>query len=179
MARVQRIKKARVSKKRRSCRICGSEVQLGESYKKIEKKTGPRSSQTLIFCHQHEPRPSHSSSGRSSELAEMQEDYEDGMKIAGDDLTDQAEALSAFASGIEELSGSIRESAESIESGFGHSTAQSEAMASTAEELETWAQEMESHATSVPESDDASEIQDWISEVESLIGNEPPLDLQG
>lgn len=179
VARVKHIKKARASKKNRKCVTCGHSVQPGEAYKRIDKMSGPRSSYTLIFCSEHNPRTSHLLSGRNAELAEIVESIEDSLDGI-EENADIESALESAVSDIEEFSSNIRESAENMEMGFGHSTAQTEAMNETANELEEWVSNIESlieEAKYASESDD--DERDFVSEIRDTLGEQPDLNLTG
>ena len=147
MAKVQTINKARKSTKPRLCKECRHEIQVGETYRKIAKKTGPRSSFTLFFCQDHHPRTSDTLSGRSAELAGITESYSDATVNCGEDKSDietYKSALSDMAESVKGLAEEIKESAENMEQGFGHETQQTEAMNETATNLEEWGDNLES-----------------------------------
>ena len=140
MARTTYVQKARPSKEPRLCKICAHEVQPGEPYKYVAKKTGPYSSIKLIFCHRHHPRGSHLASGRAAELLELVESFEDaGATI--DDPAGAAEALECLADDVDGLIGDLNESADNIESGFGVETEQCTTLREAASELEQWLEE--------------------------------------
>ena len=172
MAKVQHIKKARASKKPRRCVTCQHEIQVGESYKKVAKRTG-RGGYTLNFCADHHPRPSHLLSGRSAELAEVVESAEGWLERVERGEEELAVALDSIKEDIGNFAADIRESAENMEEGFGHSTAQTEAMSGTADTLEEWA---ERFGELDEESDD---IESVIEEARELIAEEPTLELTG
>ena len=109
VAKVKFIQKARASRQPRICLRCGHEVAPGESYRRIDKKTGPRSSTTLIFCTEHHPRQSHLLSGRAGELASLTEGLEDSL------ATGPREALEAFCDDMEGFCDSVEEAAQNIE----------------------------------------------------------------
>ena len=50
MPRINSVQSARASKKERRCATCRHEIQAGETYRYIDKKTGPRSGYRVIFC---------------------------------------------------------------------------------------------------------------------------------
>ena len=80
MAKINSVKSARASKKARSCTICSHEVEVKESYKYIEKKTGPTTGYTLFFCYEHNPKLSHTMSGRAAEAQQAIESFEEADK---------------------------------------------------------------------------------------------------
>lgn len=177
MARVKHVKKARASKRPRICLLCPHEVQVGEPYKYIAKKTGPRSSQTLVFCKDCNPRPSHSLSGRSAEWASIRESFDDD-KGSDPSPEQMRDALDGYGSSMNEFAEEISEAAQAIEDGFEHPTMQSEAMSGTADEFQDLASRIEYHVNEFPE-DHPGEMDDWMSEAESLADEEPDLNLQG
>lgn len=191
MAKVKQVKSARASTKRRVCRQCQHEVQVGEAYKYIDKKTGPRSGIRLIFCHRHHPRGSDLLSGRAADLARITEDYDDqvnSIEATPGSLPQIAEALESAAEEVRRLAGEIRESAEAIQDGFGHSTAQSEAMTNTADELDEWADRMDQHKDDVAgwsvdedstEEQNLEKVQELFGDADSLMSEEPELQLTG
>ena len=208
MARVQTVAAARASTKPRICRQCQHEIQTGEPYKFVAKKTGPRSSVRLIWCREHFPKQSDLLSGRASDFARITEGFDEAKK---DSLTGMQSALSNLSEDIREFAQDIKDSADSIEQGFGHPTAQSESMSNTADELEQWADRLQNHADDCPENrgdlecpqckekvqpnenGDCPECdnsilppgefteseQEWFDEADSIASEAPELELQG
>ena len=68
MFRVKHVKAAQHSEKRRNCSTCDHEIQVGESYKYVDKKTEPKNSIRLNFCYAHYPKPSQLASGQKADL---------------------------------------------------------------------------------------------------------------
>ena len=166
MPRIKHIKKARKSSRDRNCRICAHTVQPGESYKFLAKRTGPRSSTKYFYCKDHHPRPSHMLSGRTAELTEMVEGFDDsineGIAIR--------ESLESFNADLESFIDDVQNGASSIEEYFGQ-TEQSSAMDDAAEQLRNWLEELHDIENSLPEDD---EIEDGIvSQVQDLISSQP------
>ena len=189
MARVKIVNKARASKTVRSCRICNKIVQVGEPYKSIGKREG-RNFYTLYFCYRCEPRPSHQLSGRSSDYARMMEAYEDSVGRDDLDHSGLSEALETLSTEASSMAEELTEGADNIEDGFGHSTTQSEVMRETGDELEGWANDLDSLSDRVldgapddeadPDEDDDSEsLEDLLSEANELVGNAPELNVTG
>ena len=176
MARVTYIKAAKKSKFTRNCTTCGHSVQPGESYKRLPKKTGPASGYTLIFCYRHSPRSSHFASGREAELSQIVEGLEDTLKEFADDAdTDDIQsAIESSLDEIEEFASSLREGADNMEMGFGHTTTRSEAMSETADELDDWREQLNSVAES-----GSDESQDLIAELQDILAEQPDLNLTG
>ena len=186
MARVQTVNKARASKRQRKCTLCGHEVQAGESYKYIDKKTGPRSGFTLFFCSQHNPRGSHLASGRESEILGMCEGFEDELGGVNDSEA-LASAIASFREDLEMFAEEVREAAQSIEEHFDY-TPQSEAMGETADAIEEWAGEFEDLEDQCGEEDQQDEDEDWDeqahfdelqAEAGDLLSNMPELNFTG
>lgn len=125
------------------CDHCGKEIQIGTPYKHMTPKSGPYGGRTLT---RHAGCPSWQSWEYSSALwariEQIQHDFQTAMEGAldPDAVTD---ALSDAAQAVRDLSEEKRESADSLEDGFGHSTYQSEELNQTADDLEGWADEIE------------------------------------
>ena len=191
MPRVREVKSARASKKPRRCSRCVHEIQPGEPYRYIAKKTGPRTGIRVFFCRNHHPRGSDLLSGRAADLARIIEGYDDAvlkLEAEQDHLPDLQTALSDAAGEIEQMADEIRDSAQSLEDGFGHPTAQSEAMNETANELEQWKERIEEQAQAIEnweleedasEDDVESQIQGMFDEAGSVMSEEPELNLTG
>ena len=186
MPKVKNITKASKSTKVRRCAICGHEIQVGEPYKFVAKRTGPAGGYRLIFCKDHRPRQSHLLSGRSAELAQITEGFDDSVRQLNqhdrDSLPDVVTALNDAADEIDNMAGDIMGSAESLEEGFGHPTGQSEAMTETANELGVWAELIRARATEIDSADPDDEEttpDDHISSAEEVMGEGPDLNLTG
>ena len=185
MARVRHVKLARKSKKTRKCRVCGHEIEPGESYKYVAKKTGPRSSITLTWCAIHSPKPSDLLSGRSAELACITEAFESSLSEIDENTEDQEKiklnvsTLKSIcedtASAVEDLADDIRESAEAIQDGLGHETSQSENMTNTADELETWRYELSEQGENIDAEDEDLDFEDLMENVKEWQNGEPEL----
>ena len=174
MAKVQHIGKARGSKFTRRCTVCGHEVQSGEAYKRIEKKTGPTSGYSIIFCGEHSPSPSHFLSGREAELAQIIEAFEDTLNNVSED-DEIKDVVESSLEEIEEFASSLRDGADNMEAGFGHATAQSENMSQSADDLDEWRSELESLA----ESGDDECNEDVVSQLRDMLGGVPDLNVVG
>ena len=192
MPKVKTVKSARPSAKTRRCRRCGHEIQVGEEYKHFSKKTGPRSSVTYNYCANHYPRRSELMSGRAAELEAIIENYDDDMKkckaYTQGTLKELVTILNTTQNDITSLADDIEDAATNIEDGFGHSTAQSEAMTDTASELHEWADSIQEVIDTIevwepedPEDEDGTEkeIEDLFLEAEMAINEQPELNLTG
>ena len=180
MARIKHVEKARTSKLSRRCVMCPHEVQVGEAYKYIAKKTGPYSSTKLIFCQDCTPRTSHLLSGRSAEMASNVEGFIDS--VSEDvDFDALSEALNDLISSTESMTTEIEEAANGIEEGLGHPTAQSEAMQETAYGLYQWKDSLQAVLDEVDgrESDGADTYERLYEEAIGAVDEEPELNLTG
>jgi hypothetical protein len=132
-----------------NCDYCRQPIAVGTPYKHISPRSGPFGGRTL---RRHEGCPtwqpwdySDSLSARLSQIA-----YEFDNAVS--DATEPGEVESAQSEAADrarELAEEKRESAQNIEDGFQHPTAQSEELAEQADAIEEWANEIE--GTSVPE----------------------------
>ena len=126
------------------CERDDREIRPGDPYKYIDIKTGPRSSRRLIRCGEC---PSwfvwEYSTSLSALLAEVEHNFFEGLKGARED-NDIQTALQEAAERIREIAEEKRESAQSMEDGFGHSTSQTEELNDQADQLDDWANEVES-----------------------------------
>jgi hypothetical protein len=145
------------------CDKCRVEIKVGDPYKWIEPKSGPYGGSKRYRCDScptwHVWEYSTSLSARTAEISfifwEGQSDWE-----SPEDVSD---ALNSAAESIRELANEKTESAENMESGFGHETSASEDLKATAQSLESWADELEQ--LDIPEFDHE------IEEIENEEGN--------
>ena len=158
MARLRTVQRARASKRPRHCAHCQHEVQIGEAYRYADKKTGPRSGYRVIWCKDHTPRPSELASGRRAELMGLQEGMTEGLQAVDPEPEDWREGMMEIGQAldvdaVQELQGSLDDAAQAIEDGFGHGTAQSEALEQAAAEIGDWGEELEYVRQSVDHAD--------------------------
>lgn len=133
----------------RTCEKCKVEIEVGHPYKHITPKSGPYGGRTRYRCRTC---PAWQVWEYSNSLSAQIEriTYEADQAIDTADSQDEVtEALSAAADGLRELAEEKRESAQNMEDGFGHSTAQSEELAEQADSLDEWADTIEN--ADVPE----------------------------
>ena len=171
MARINLVQRAGKSSKPRRCLRCGHEVQVGESYKHSK----PRYGATRIWCFQHSPRPSETSSSKMADAWAAAEGVEDsiqayrGGKISFEDLKADAESA---ADEVERVGEEYGEGSSNIEDGFGHATSASEAMAEAAEECSSAADTLRSAFDNIeePEESEEEEAEEVdLSELESAL----------
>lgn len=195
MPRINHIKRAKASTKQRLCLICGHEVQVGEAYKYIEKRTGFRSgSIRLIYCYQHSPRPSHMASGRTAEFLGLQEGIEEDINsfasklfderggvidhLTSEDIDNLRQIAETAEDNINTLREEIEESVQNIENGFGHSTPNSEAMTETADGLMEWQEKFRTVKDDLS-GDSIEEGKDPIEEIRTALEDVPEFNLVG
>ena len=182
MAKVQHIQRARASKTTRQCSVCRHEIQVGEPYKKIDKKTGPVSGYTLVWCKDHNPKPSDQASGRTADMYRIDESISEAIMNNQYDLSTEEgrqELCEVAAVDWESFGDEIDESAENIESGFGHGTAQSEIMRETANSFRDWAERFRNDLDTAPDDDNPEEFATtFLDAFNDLMGEQPELELQ-
>lgn len=139
----------------RKCGKCGKEIEVGQPYKWIAPKSGPYGGTKMFRCGDCPTwqvwEYSSSLSARTAEIAhnlstaiedlelgEIDEDF-DGASA----LEDVTSALSDAAEEIRALASEKGEAAQNIEDGFQHETSQSQELRDIAEQLESWADDVE------------------------------------
>lgn len=128
-----------------TCGKCHKEIKVGDPYKWIAPKSGPYGGRRLVRC---ESCPSwhvwEYSSSLSARLAQVAYNFETSFDLGTvESAEDVTEALSEVAEAIHEIASEKEESAENIESGFGHETSSSQELREVAESLNSWADEIE------------------------------------
>lgn len=119
------------------------EIKPGQAYKHITPKSGPYGG---VQRNRHADHPdwqvwdySYSLSAQTARIA-----YDFSNALDGAETPEDVESsLQEAAEAVREIAEAKRESAQNIEDGFGHETQQSEELNSTADELDTWADEIE------------------------------------
>ena len=130
----------------------------GEAYKWIKPKSGPYGGSQK---NRHESHPSwhqwEYSSSLSARTAQISHDAWESFNGAEFESQDDVSAvLTEVADAVRELAEEKRESASNIEDGFGHPTSQSEELQGTADELDSWADDIEN--AEVPELPEPGEV---------------------
>ncbi len=146
----------------RKCENCGREIKPGDPYKWVQPKTGPYGGRKRFRCgHCPSWQVWELSQSLSAQLAKVSADFWHDADFA-ESVDDVESALGNAAAAVRDIAEEKRESAANIEEGFGHPTSQSEELADTADQLDSWADEIES--ASVPDlpepEDDAEEDED-------------------
>lgn len=133
-------------------------IAVGESYKWIKPKSGPYGGSQR---NRHESHPSwhpwEYSSSLGARTAQIQ--HEAWEAINSTNLESPEDVTSVLEWVADEVRGLVeekRESASNIEDGFGHPTSQSEELEGIADELESWADDIEN--ADVPELPDPEEV---------------------
>lgn len=130
--RVNRVAKAR--KAQRPCCKCSTAINVGDSYKWIKGRYGPK----RTFCKDHSPRQSDmTSSDKLARLYSAQESIEDAVSL--DELIT---ALECAASDAREVGEEYQESADNIRETFSESNTADECEQKH-EDCESWADELE------------------------------------
>lgn len=172
MARITTVDKAR--KDQGICMQCGKPIERGMSYRWCRPNRFTHRRAWHVSCPQ--PRPSMlEGNERRAALMSAQEDAEDALNaidyVAGsvsETIDRLREILSDTASQFRDVAEEYEESAQSIEDGFGHSTAQSEEAQEKAQMVEEAADLIEN--LEIPEPDENEEeteddLQNWLEGV--------------
>jgi len=129
----------------RKCDKCGKEIEVGQPYKWIAPKSGPYGGSKRFRCGKC---PSWQiwdySFSLGARIALAQHNFETRFSV--DDATgvdEVRDALSSLAEEVREIATEKEEGADNIESGFGHETSQSQELRDVADQLNSWADEIE------------------------------------
>lgn len=133
------------------CGKCGDTIKVGDPYKWIKPKSGPYGGRLMVRCG---PCPTWNVWDYSSSLSARVAQIENDASLDGAESLEDAQAVAGEAAeAIRDLANEKRESASNIEDGFGHATYQSEELEQQADDLDTWADEVE--GTEFPDPEDA------------------------
>lgn len=163
MPEIKHIKQARIRKEKDGtikpnlvCELDGTEIHPGQPYKNVSVFNG-RSSTVRVRC---ESDPDwhiwELSSSLSARIAQIQYDFDEG-KSSVETQDDLQNLLEETASAVRDLASEKQEAASNIVDGFGHDTQQSEELQEIADNLEGWADEIES--STAPEFPEPEEIE--------------------
>lgn len=151
MARTNYVRRARQRHDRdnnplpnHKCETCTNEIVPGSPYKWVKPKIGPFGGPKRIRCQDcPDWRPWDLSNSLSAQLSRVSHEFQD--RLTGvDSVDDVKQALSEVADEIRGIAEDKRESAQNMEEGFGHATSQSDDLNETADNLDSWADEIES-----------------------------------
>jgi len=137
------------------CGKCGTTIEVGMPYKHISPKSGPYGGRRMVRCASC---PSWQvweySSSLSARTAEIAHDFWNALAECDDEDSVQT-TLNDAAERVREIAEEKREGASNIEEGFGHSTYQSDELNDIADQLDSWADEIE--GATIPEYPEAEE----------------------
>jgi len=136
MARTHFVKK---SQKATRCLACGQEIPVGSSYQWFKMKTTYGGIKKSYHTSCTIP-PSHRTTSRMGQIWDAQAALD---LSAAEDFDGLREQMEAFGQEIRQVAEEYSESADNMESGFGHATYQSDELRERAEALENWADEVE------------------------------------
>ena len=129
----------------RKCGKCGKEIEVGSPYKHISPRSGPYGGRTLYRCKSCPDWHVWEYSGSlSARLAEIDFNFTEELDAEFEDTDYVQDALNTAAEAVREIAGEKTEAADNIENGFQHATYQSDELRDQGEQLESWADEIES-----------------------------------
>lgn len=150
MARLNTVKSFRGTTKTADgtlrCENCGATISVGDPYRWWANRL-PHSfgSSKHVRCFKDTCRPSQAdmTPGRAGQLMRLQADGSDEISRA-QSVEDLQSIAGSLAEQVRELGEELRESAQNIEDGFGHPTSTSEELEERAENIDGYADELES-----------------------------------
>lgn len=174
MARLNTVKAARKPRTEGRgmprCGKCGVTIQVGQPYLWwANRLPGARSGHKQVRCVDHRPSLAEMTPGRRGQLYQLQEDVSSALEAAASPA-DVIAAAEQAAEGLRDLAGELQESADNMESGFGHTTYQSEELAEKAQELERLADDLEAEVDEDDWPEDEEELTD--QDVKDHLGEE-------
>lgn len=178
MARIMRVKKARVSKYIRRCDYpgCGRVIEPGDGMKYISPRLpGDPGSVTRYRCESHHDwHVWEYSTSLSARIAEIQHDGANSILMMDEDTAE--DLPNELADRIRELASEKRYSAENVKCGFRHPTKLSEALKQQADDLWVWADEFDliDVLDGKPDEDDdpdsyAEALESWIEKLRGTL----------
>lgn len=165
-----------------TCDYCHKPIEIGTPYKHITPKSGPYGGYQR---NRHESCPTWQvwdySSSLSAQVAQIEHDFNEGLAGVNDE-DDVQSLLDDAAQAVRDIAEEKRQSAQNIEEGFGHETSTSQDLSDVADQLDSWADEIESatipdrpeHEPEDPEDDEGDELtddelQEWRDEVANTV----------
>ena len=123
-----------------NCRACGQPIEIGQPYKWFKQKQA-RGGIKKCYHPGCEIPPSHRTTSRMGTIWDAQA----ALSLDGcESVEDIATEMQSFAETVREVGTEYTESADNMESGFGHETEQSSELRDRGEQLESWADDLES-----------------------------------
>lgn len=140
------------------CGKCGVEIKPGMPYKWVKTKSGPYGGATMYRCADCPSwKQSELSSSKMSGVYAAQEMLDE--QIINCESVEDLQALAGdLAEMIRDVANEYEESARNIEDGFGHSTSMSEDLEQRANDLNSWADDIDNLDFDEFEGDDEDEI---------------------
>jgi hypothetical protein len=141
------------------CENCGKVIPVGDPHKHVSPKSGPYGGHKRIRCATCPTwQPWDLSNSLSARLQQVSSEAYETFNNGVDTAEDVQSILETAAEAIRGLAEEKRESAQNIEDGFGHETEKSQELNDIADQLESWADEVEQN--DVPDLPDESEYVD-------------------
>jgi hypothetical protein len=126
------------------CGKCGKEIEPGMPYKWIEPRSGPYGGRMMVRCADCPTwQVWEYSSSLSARIAQIQHNAGEALSADFDTPDDVTSILNDVAQEVRDLATEKQEAADNMESGFGHATYQSDELSETAQNLESWADDIE------------------------------------
>lgn len=126
-----------------TCDSCHNPIEIGTPYKHITPKSGPYGGYKRT---RHASCPTWQvweySDSLSARTARISHEFTEALSTV-EDASDVESALQDAAQEVRDLAEEKRESAQNIEDGFGHETSTSQELNDVADQLESWADEIE------------------------------------
>lgn len=143
-----------------SCDKCRKEIEVGQPYKWIAPKSGPYGGRKMFRCGTC---PSWQiweySSSLSARLAEVVHNAEEALESC-ENKDDFESWQTETADSIREIAEEQREKASNIEDGFGHETSMSQELNEQGDEIESWADDVESCMDSLDDPEEEVDCED-------------------
>ena len=136
MARTHQVKK---SQKQHRCSACGQPIEIGQPYKWFKMKLA-RGGVKKSYHETCTIPPSHRTTSRMGTIWDAQAALDLSGAESFEAIRDE---LTAFAETVREVANEYTESADNMESGFGHATYQSDELREKGEALESWADDLD------------------------------------
>jgi len=133
------------------CQSCGKPIEVGQPYKWFKMKSAYGGVKKSYHPDCEIP-ASHRTTSRMGQVWDAQTAAASDLSSA-EDLDGIREALQGFAAEVRQVGEEYTESADNMESGFGHATYQSDELRERGEALEAWADELENWEFSGDEPD--------------------------
>jgi len=147
------------------CQSCGKPIEVGQPYKWFKMKLSRGGVKKSYHTDCQIP-PSHRTTSRMGQIWDAQA----GLQIDGLETLDEIQTeLQSLAESVREVAEGYTESASNIESGFGHQTEQGYELEDKGQQLESWADDLESFDFSdeEPQREDFDEGDDGQDEYET------------